>query len=214
MTKNHVSMPGQGGFILISSLILLMVLTLIGAAMVNLGTINLRIINNTQRQMEARSAAQRVIDQIISANFVKNEAALAAVTTGSPYTVKLAGEVYRAGEAVLSGDTYRSYQVTIAEQPCMQQFRQFALDDARTAINPATNECVGPYCKCVQGATSFCSDTLWQIRARVSEGWFGANENLVQGVSVVVDVENDLYQHGLEYETNKASTDTNNPYCH
>lgn len=202
MTKNHVAMRGQRGFVLISSLILLMLLTLIGAAMVNLGTVNLRIINNTQRQMEARSVAQRVIDQIISANFTKNGATLDAVLSGSPYTVALAD------------GAYKSYQVAILERPCMQQFRQFALDDARTAIDPTVNECVGPYCKCVQGAASYCSDTLWRIRAQVSEGWFGANEGVVQGVSLVVDVENDLFHNGLTYESNKSSTDSDNPYCH
>lgn len=202
MTKNHVSMPGQGGFILVSSLILLMVLTLIGAAMVNLGTINLRIINNTQRQMEARSVAQRAIDQIISTNFAKNADTLTAVFTGSPYTVGLADAAYK------------SYQVRILERPCMQQFKLFASDDPRTAVDPVTNECVGPYCLCKQGSLSLCSDTLWRIRAEVSEGWFGANEGVVQGVSLVVDVENNLYQHGLDYETDKSNPDTKNPYCH
>jgi hypothetical protein len=197
-------MSGQGGFVLISSLILLMMLTLIGAAMVNLGTVNLRIINNTQRQMEARSVAQRVIDGIISANFAKNEDTLTAVFTGSPYTVALAD------------DTYKSYQVSILERPCMQQFRLFASDDPRTAIDSVANECVGPYCLCQQGGSSFCADTLWRIRAEVSEGWFGANEGVVQGVSLVVDIENNLYQYGLDYESEpkRSSADSKNPYCH
>lgn len=202
MTKNHVSMPGNRGFILISSLILLMVLTLIGAAMVNLGTINLRIINNTQRQMEARSVAQRVIDGIISTNFAKNKDTLDAVFGGSPYTVSLADV------------GYKTYQVSIMERPCMQQFRQFALDDSRMAIDPVVNECVGPYCLCKQGSTTVCSDTLWRIRAQVSEGWFGANEGVVQGVSLVVDVENDLYHNGSDFEADKSSADPKNPYCH
>lgn len=201
MTSNQVAMRGQAGFVLISSLIILILLTLMGAAMVNLGTINLRVINNTQRQMEARSVAQRVIDGIISTNFVGSAATLDAVVA-APYTVALAD----------SG--YKTYSVTIRERPCMQQFKQFVREDPRVQIPTGGTECVGLYCKCVQGADSYCADTLWRIRADVSEGWFGANENLTQGVSLVVDVENALYQRGLEYETNKTSADANNPYCH
>lgn len=202
MTSNQVAMRGQAGFVLISSLIILILLTLMGAAMVNLGTINLRVINNTQRQMEARSVAQRVVDGIISTNFVASAATLDAVMTANPYSVALAD----------SG--YKTYSVTITERPCMQQFKQFVLDDPRVQIPTGGTECVGLYCKCVQGAESFCADTLWRIQAEVSEGWFGANENLAQGVSLVVDVENALYQRGLEYETNKTSAEPNNPYCH
>lgn len=193
MTGNRVTQ--QAGFILVSSLILLMLLTLMGAAMVNLGTINLRVINNTQKQMEARSVAQRVIDQIISSNFVGSAATLNAVTGGNPYSVNLAD------------GGYKSYQVNIRERPCMQQFKVFALDDARVSVG-------SPYEKCVQAAEAYCADTLWRIRADVSEGWFGANEGVVQGVSLVVDVENAWYQRGLEYATNMASGDANNPYCH
>lgn len=202
MTKNHVAMPGQRGFVLISSLILLMMLTLIGAAMVNLGTINLRIINNTQRQMEARSVAQRVIDGIISANFTKDLDTLKAVFTGSPYTVALADA------------PYKTYQVGIMERPCMQQFQPFKENDPRTAIDPVTNKCVGPYCLCKQGASTLCADTLWRIRAQVSEGWFGANEGVVQGVSLVLDVENGVYHDAEEYAGTPSSTDEKNPYCH
>lgn len=184
--------PRQQGFVLITALVFLVALTLIGVAMIGLGTTGVRAVNNMQSQMEARSVAQQVIDGVISANFAASATTLDAVVRS--YTVQLA-------------TGYKQYTVGITARPCMQQFRKFSVvpKDPRTATEDYKN--------CVQGAESYCADTLWRVGADVSEGWFGANESVVQGVSLVVDVESGTFHDGERYDTDRTNTDAANPYC-
>jgi len=56
----------QRGSTLLISLVMLVVLTLFALSAINLSTANLRIVGNMQRQLEATSAAQIAIEQIIS----------------------------------------------------------------------------------------------------------------------------------------------------
>lgn len=192
----NATMPvrrAQQGFVLVTALVFLVALTLIGAAMVGIGSASLRAVNNMQAQLEARSVAQQVIDGILSANFAASAATLDAVVTD--YSVQMAGG-------------YKDYTVSIATRPCMQQFKKFSVSprDAR-ADTP-------DYENCVQGAEAYCADTLWRVRADVAEGWFGANETVSQGVSLVVDVESGTFHDAEKYDSDKSSSEADNPYCH
>lgn len=182
----------QRGFILVTALVFLVALTLIGAAMVGIGSANLRAVNNMQAQLEARSVAQQVIDGILSANFAASAATLDAVVTD--YTVQMA-------------TGYKDYTVSITDRPCMQQFKKFSVSPRDVRVDTPDYE------NCVQGAESYCADTLWRLRANVSEGWFGANESVSQGVSLVVDVETGTFHDAEKYDTDRSSTDPENPYC-
>lgn len=192
MGKMNTS-AGQAGFVLVTAMVFLVALTLIGASMVSLGSSNLRVVSNMQAQIEARSVAQQVIEGIVSSNFAKSAATLEAVR--QDYNVVLA-----AG--------YKDYTVSVDDRPCMQQFKKFSVSpkDPRTALDD--------YKSCVQGADSYCADTVWRIAANVSEGWFGANETVVQGVSLVVDVESGTFHDADKYDTDRTSADPENPYCH
>lgn len=186
--------PRQQGFVLITALVLLVALTLIGVAMIGLGTSSVRAVNNMQSQMEARAVAQQVLDGVVSANFAASADTLDAVVRS--YTVQLA-----AG--------YKQYTVSIpaTARPCMQQFRKFSVNprDPRVAMEEYKN--------CVQGAEAYCADTLWRLSADVSEGWFGANESVVQGVSLVVDVESGTFHDAEKFDTDRNNDDDSNPYC-
>lgn len=186
------SRRAEQGFVLVTALVFLVALTLIGAAMVGIGSASLRAVNNMQAQLEARSVAQQVIDGILSSNFAASATTLDAVVTD--YTVQMAGD-------------YKDYTVTIANRPCMQQFKKFSVSPRDVRVDTPDYE------NCVQGADSYCADTLWRIRADVSEGWFGANESVSQGVSLVVDVESGTFHDAEKYDTDRSSTDAENPYC-
>lgn len=184
----------QRGFVLVTAMVFLVALTLIGASMVGLGSSNLRAVSNMQTQIEARSVAQQVIEEIISTNFAASSATLAAIV--KDYDVTMAGG-------------YKDYTVSVPVQPCMQQFKKFSISprDPRA-------DTVG-YENCIQGADSFCADTVWRVAANVREGWFGANEDVVQGVSVVVDVESGTFHDAEKYDNDEMRDDNepDNPFC-
>lgn len=189
---NAKSASRQRGFVLITGVVLLVALTIIGVGMIVLSTANLRTVSNMQAQIEARAVAQQVIDEVLSRDFAKSPATLGAVVRD--YSVQPATD-------------YKTYTVSIARQPCMQQFKKFS-------VNPKDPRASTPdYENCVQGAESYCADTLWRISADVSEGWFGANESVTQGVSMVVDVESATFHNADQFSTNKTSNDPKNPYC-
>lgn len=191
-----VPAPGrQGGFVLITGMAILVALTIIGIGMVVLSTANLRTVNSMQAQLEARAAIQQLIDQLLSTNFTKDATTLAAVV--QTYVVQPAGST-------------NPIDVTIAQRPCMQQFKKFS-------VNPRDPRVDTPqYKNCVQGADSYCADTLWRVSATVSQGWFGANESITQGVSVVVDIESGTFHDADKYDNNRNATgvgNEDNPFC-
>ena len=56
----------QGGIVLVVVLVMLVLITLLAVTMVRTGTVNIRIAQNVQLQQEAVSAAQAVIEEVIS----------------------------------------------------------------------------------------------------------------------------------------------------
>lgn len=160
----------QRGVVLILSLIMLMVLTLIAVSAIRLSTVNLRTVANSQSRNEAMSTAQRTIDLVLSSNFTTNIAG-----TASTVTVTEGG---------------KNYTVVIA-RPCLVRSAP-VLNIALPSPEPAPpgKQC-GPYpmCTCRQGGTSYsqCSDTIWQIQASSSSGWFGANVSITQGTGIRMD---------------------------
>ncbi|MDZ4251305.1 MAG: pilus assembly PilX N-terminal domain-containing protein [Sulfuritalea sp.] len=162
----------QRGVVLILSLIMLMVLTLIAVSAIRLSTVNLRTVANAQSRIEAMSTAQRTIDLVLSSNFTDNIAG-----TASTVTVAEGG---------------KNYTVVIA-RPCLVRsapILNIALPEPEAA--PPGKPC-GPYpeCTCRKGvdidAYSQCSDTIWQIQASSSSGWFGANVSITQGTGIRMD---------------------------
>jgi Tfp pilus assembly protein PilX len=151
----------QRGIVLILSLIMLVVLTLLAISAIRLSTVNLRAVANAQVRSEAMSAAQRTIDQILSGNFTNNIAGTQQVLT------------------VAEGS--KNYTVSVA-RPCLASLSpiknvdlDIALDDDRKCVDTVSN----PY--------SACAQTIWQLQANASSGWFGANVTLTQGTGIKMD---------------------------
>lgn len=151
----------QRGIVLILSLIMLMVLTLIAVSAIRLSTVNLRTVANAQSRAEAMSTAQREIDLVLSANFTDNIAGTARTRTvaegGKNYTVKVC-------------------------RPCLVRtvpVQNISLDIAKADDLKCLDTLSNPY--------SACADTIWQIKADSSSGWFGANISITQGTGVRMD---------------------------
>ena len=160
----------QRGIVLILSLIMLVVLTLLAVSAIRLSTVNLRTVANAQSRSEAMSTAQRTIDLLLSSNFTDNIAG-----TASTVTVAEGG---------------KNYTVVIA-RPCLVRSApvlNIALPSPEAA--PPGKTC-GPYpeCTCRQGGSAYsqCSDTIWQLQATSTSGWFGASVSITQGTGIRMD---------------------------
>lgn len=151
----------QRGIVLILSLIMLMVLTLIAVSAIRLSTVNLRTVANSQSRLEARSTAQRTIDLILSSNFTNNIA-------GTEQTLTVA-------------EGGKNYTVVVA-RPCIVRYspvQNVTLDIAKADDKKCLDTSTNPF--------SACADTIWQIQATSSSGWFGANVGITQGTGIRMD---------------------------
>lgn len=151
----------QRGIVLILSLIMLMVLTLIAVSAIRLSTVNLRSVANAQSRTEAMSTAQRTIDLVLSSNFTDNIGGTATTVTVS--------------------EGGKNYSVVIA-RPCLVRtvpVQNTALDISKTDDKKCLDTLSNPY--------SACADTIWQIQATASSGWFGANVSITQGTGIRMD---------------------------
>lgn len=151
----------QRGIVLIISLIMLMVLTLIAVSAIRLSTVNLRTIANSQSRTEAMSTAQRTIDLILSSNFTDNIAGTAQTLT------------------VTEGG--KSYSVVVA-RPCLVRtvpVQNISLDITKADDLKCLDTLSNPY--------SACADTVWQLQATSTSGWFGANVSVTQGTGIRMD---------------------------
>lgn len=151
----------QQGIVLILSLIMLMVLTLIAVSAIRLSTVNLRSVANAQSRTEAMSTAQRTIELLLSTNFTENIAG-----TATTLTVSEGG---------------KNYSVVVA-RPCVVRtvpVQNTALDVTRADDLKCLDTTTNPF--------SACADTIWQLQATASSGWFGANVSITQGTGIRMD---------------------------
>lgn len=151
----------QRGVVLILSLIMLMVLTLMAVSAIRLSTVNLRSVGNAQSRAEAMSTAQRTIDLVLSSNFSDNIAG-----TASTVTISEGG---------------KNYSVVIA-RPCLVRtvpVKNIDLDIALTDDKKCLDTLSNPY--------SACADTIWQLQATSTSGWFGASVSITQGTGIRMD---------------------------
>jgi len=155
-TRSH-SRGGQGGSALIISLIMLTLLTLFVLSAINSSTVNLRIAGNTQSQDEARAAAQRGIEQVISsyANFDPVPTGLAA----TPLSI--------------NNDTLNNsgnYTVTVQTPVCKLSAPQI----------------VAKSTDCLNGIKSgvLCTDTVWELTATATDTKSASSQTIVQGVNI------------------------------
>ena len=153
----------QRGLVLIMSLIMLVVLTLLAVSAIRLSTVNLRTVANAEARHQALSTAQRAIDCLLSSNFSSNVAGVVSGTCAGTYA-----------------ESGKNYTVVVA-RPCLVR--------SAPVLNVALNLADPVEKTCQKGSSAFsqCSDTVWQLRATSSSGWFGASIAITQGTGIRMD---------------------------
>ena len=108
----------QGGIALVVGLIMLVLITLMLMAALNIGTANFRAVSNMQFREEAIAAANRAIEQVISSNF-----------TAIPAAEEILVDI--------DSDGANDYNVMIAEPQCVSVTEAFSADPSSLSLPPA-----------------------------------------------------------------------------
>jgi hypothetical protein len=107
----------ERGVALVVGLIMLVLITLMLLAALNIGTANFRAVSNMQFREEAISAANRAIEQVISSNF-----------TAAPTAEEIVVDVDNDGD--------NDYTIDIAQPQCVFASVAFAPDPSSLSLPP------------------------------------------------------------------------------
>lgn len=150
----------QRGAALFVSLIMLVMITLLVLAGINMSTTNLRITTNVQAREEATAAAQQAIEQIVSTDFPAN-----------PQAASIPVHMY----VDSAKNTKLTYTVAVAKPKCMISvpvtIAQLHAEGPPGAI-PLNDACQpGSIQAGSLGATgnSMCSQMTWDVDATVTD---------------------------------------------
>src|ERR1700722_4297296 len=170
----------QQGAALIVSLIMLILISLLAVASFRLGKSDLQIVGNMQSRKQALSAAQQIIEQVISSTLFTT-----APTNALPNPC---GNVNNKACVDVNGDGVADVNVSIA-----------LLCDAIEPILHSSLALSNPNdAGCAQGANqnlgvagvasnnSMCSSSVWDAQATATDAVTGAQYVVDQGVSVRV----------------------------
>lgn len=157
----------QRGAALFVGLVMLVMLTLMVLAAVKMSTGNLKVVGNIQHRDEAIAAANVAIEQLLSNDFT-----LAPVAAVVPVDIDRDGTV--------------DFTVQVAQPHCLR---------ARTIMTSELDLTLPADVACFTGSSgaagglgggvgqSFCSDTLWEVRATATHAQTGANVAIRQGIA-------------------------------
>jgi Tfp pilus assembly protein PilV len=108
----------ERGVALVVGLIMLVLITVMLLAALNIGTANFRAVSNTQFREEAISAANRAIEQVVSSNF-----------TAAPAAEEVVVDVDNDGD--------NDYTIDIAQPVCVFAAVAFAPDPSSLSLPPS-----------------------------------------------------------------------------
>jgi hypothetical protein len=163
----------QRGATLVIGMIMLVLLTLFVIAAVNMSTVNLRVMGNTQARNEAIGSAQQAIEQVASTDFPKN-----------PVSTVVNVDV--------NGDGTTDYTATVDPPACLN-----SIPIKVTELDPTDIDNDGPCFGSISstasgivgsggvglGGNSYCSNTQWDLKASVVDNTGTKSEVIVhQGV--------------------------------
>ena len=170
--------PAQRGATLIIALIMLVALAMLSLWSFNAGTMNLRVVGNSQARQEVVGAAQAAIELTISSQlFAADPVAVAA--SAIPIDV--------------DGDAQADYQVQLSPPPSCYRVRVLKVNELDPG-NAGDRACLGssgspnPGIE-TAGSTpptgdSLCADSEWNLRAVVTDPRTNANAAVNQGVAI------------------------------
>lgn len=155
----------QRGSTLIVALIMLVLLTLIALSAMKSTTSSIQVVGNAQFREEARAAAQKAIELVLSDNSANNFRKITPV----PQNIDV------------NGDGTADYAVTFTPAPCWL---------SKTPVGQ--NDPGVPAVCAASGGLAICSWALWDITAVVSDVNTGASVILHQGVKTITGLKDML----------------------
>jgi len=165
------SMKRQSGMTLMVAMIILVMITMLAVSAFRASNTNLKVVGSMQGRQEGISAAQAVIEQVLSSvQFSRAPAGVAAAYWGID----------------INGDGTDDFDVKLNPQPRCIRTAPVVLG---TKIAPADLPCVGSAVLGKAHLSAFCSDTIWEITAATQDRLTGANTTVRQGVGVRVAID-------------------------
>jgi Tfp pilus assembly protein PilX len=171
----------QQGITLVTALIMLLLLTMLALASVNLGNSNLQVVGNMQRRDQALSAARSVLEETIStAKFTTTPGAALSNPCGAPNSRCVDTD----------GDGRTDVKVTLTPPPAclkVQPIKNTDLDMSNAEDAGCSDGAAQAYG--VSGATdgnSECDNSVWDVTAVATDTATQTSVKVVQGVSVRV----------------------------
>jgi hypothetical protein len=167
--KIVASMHAQRGAALVVSAIMLVLLTLLALAVINMSTANLRVANNEQQKTQTISSAQQAIEQVVSTNFPANP---------QPTTVTVD----------IDNDGKTDYNVAVDKPVCNNSVPIKLVE--LNITDPQDVACFASAASSGSGAVgnagsgnSVCANTQWDVRATATDAMnSGATVTVHQGV--------------------------------
>ena len=170
--------PSERGATLIISLIMLVAMAMLSVWAFNSGSMNLRVVANSQSRQEVVSAAQTAIELTISTPlFSQDPVAVAA----SPIPIDI------------DGDANADYQAQLSPVPSCYRVRVLKVNE----LDPASagdRACLGSSSAANPGiettgaapttGDSLCADSEWNLRAVVADPRTNASTAINQGIAV------------------------------
>jgi Tfp pilus assembly protein PilX len=162
----------QRGSTLIVGLVMLVLMTLVALAAINMSTGTLKIVGNMQYQQEARAAAQAAINQVLSS------AAYMKTPSSSPTLINV----------VVNGTTYH----VALTQPCIKSVSTISVAeidqgtdslDQRICKDEDDKYNTGILSQRAGEAGSHCSRLIWEITATVTDTNSRAHVELTEGAA-------------------------------
>ena len=161
----------QRGMTLLVAMIILVMVTLLAVSAYRVSNTNLKVVGSMQGQQQGLSAAQAIIEQVLSSlQFTRSPAAVAAAN----YFVDM------------NGDGSPDYQVYLNPQPRCVRTAPVVIG---TNPRPEDYPCIGSAVMGKAHLSSYCADTIWEITATTTDSITAAKSTVRQGVAVRVGVD-------------------------
>jgi Tfp pilus assembly protein PilX len=169
----------ERGITLVTALIMLLLLTMLALASVNLGNSNLQVVGNMQRRDQALAAAHAVLEETISSpTFTTTPNSALSSTCGAPNQRCVDSD----------GDGRTDIKVTLSPPPScvkVQAIKNSDLnlndaEDAGCAVGAGQNFGVSG----AADGNSDCDNSVWDVSAVATDDATQASVKVVQGVAV------------------------------
>jgi Tfp pilus assembly protein PilX len=169
----------EQGITLVTALIMLLLLTMLALASVNLGNSNLQVVGNMQRRDQALAAAHAVLEETISSpTFTKTPEAALANPCGAPNQRCVDTD----------GDGRTDIKVTLSPPPACVKVQAIKNSDLNLNDDEDIGCAVGAaQMHGVEGANdgnSDCDNSVWDVSAVATDEATQASVKVVQGVAV------------------------------